>query len=120
MHPILQRTIEVDHHVPAKDHVGFVEGSVRDEVVLCEGDGLAQCGAEQGALAIGGVIIREGPLSPCMEVVRGVLLHLRQRKDARFGIAQHVFAQIRRVDPAALEQPFLLEEDRHRVGLLAR
>src|SRR5206468_12972298 len=36
MHAVLQRSVEVDHHVAADDHVELVERSIGDEVVLRE------------------------------------------------------------------------------------
>src|SRR5439155_27010777 len=37
-HALLQAALEVDHHVPANDHVVLVEGAVGREVVLREDD----------------------------------------------------------------------------------
>src|SRR6476660_520263 len=76
LHAVLQRLVEVDHHVPAEDHVELVERTIRDEVVLCEDDVLGERPAEPRAVVCGDVVLGELPLASRLDVVLGVLLHL--------------------------------------------
>ena len=50
VHAILQRLVEIDHHVAAEDHVELVEGPIGGQVVLREDDVLRERAAEPGAI----------------------------------------------------------------------
>src|SRR4029079_2177742 len=56
---ILQRLVEVDHHVAAEAHVGLVEPPVRREVVLREDDVLGERAREASAVVRGEVVTGE-------------------------------------------------------------
>src|SRR3989442_11904655 len=69
VHAILQRAVEIDHHVAADDHVELVERAVRDEVVLGEDDVLDQRALELCAVVLREVVLREGPCPAGLDVV---------------------------------------------------
>ena len=83
VHAVLQRAVEVDHHVPADDHVELVERAVRDEVVLGEDDVLDQRALELRAVVLREVVLRNGPRAAGPDVVLRVLAHLVEREHAR-------------------------------------
>ena len=82
VHPVLQRAVEVDHHVAADDHVELVEASVRDEVVLGEDDVLDERRSKTRAVVAREVVLGERPLAAGADVVLRVLAHLLEREDA--------------------------------------
>ena len=72
VHAVLQRAVEVDHHVAAEDHVELVERAVRDEVVLREDDvarracaGTARRRTSRGSTRRTPACRRRGCSSPC-------------------------------------------------------
>ena len=118
--PLLQRAVEVDHHVAAEDHVELVERAVRDEVVLCEDDVLDERALELRAVVLREVVLREGPRAAGADVVLGVLAHLVERENAGASPVDDRFVDIGGVDARTLVDVLFLQQDRERVHLLAR
>ena len=56
---LLERAVEVDHHVAAHDHVELVEAAVGDEVVLREDGVLDEPTVEDGAVVAREVVLGE-------------------------------------------------------------
>ena len=104
-HALLQRAVEVDHHVAADDHVELVEAAVGDEVVLREDDVLDEAPVEERAVVAREVVLGERARAARREVVLRVLLHLLERKDAEPRALEHGLVDVRRVDPRAVEEP---------------
>src|SRR5690349_19549812 len=120
LYAMLERPIEVDQHVPAEDDVEFTERLVGDQVVLREDDILGERRIEERPVVFRRVVLRERPGAARLDVILRVLLHAIERKDPAARMAKNNLVDVGGVDARAIEQAFLLEENGHRVHLLAR
>src|SRR6266446_7482226 len=68
VHVILERLVEVDHHVATDDHVELVEAAIHREVVLCEDDVLGERTREAHMVVRGDVVAREVALAAAADV----------------------------------------------------
>ena len=116
---VLQRTIEVDEHVPARHQLHLREDVVGREAVIGEDHVLAQAAVERHLAVGGGVVVgeRRGPARLLVGMAHG--RRAIDGVDARLGGAERGVVDVGRVEDGAVEEPFLGEEDRERVDLLA-
>ena len=107
---ILQVLVEIDHYIAAEDELDFGEDGVCAEVVLEEGDAVANTAVDDDVLAIGAVIIDEGFFASGLLVIGGVFLYAFNGEDAVFGDVECYGVNVGRIDDTAVQQAFFLQE----------
>jgi hypothetical protein len=111
LHPLLQRAIEIDHDVAAKDHLELVERAIAHQVVGREHHVGTQEWPHDGGVGIGGVVVGKTAQPAGCLIVAGVLLHHRERIDAIASLPEDARLQLRRVDARALVETRLVQQD---------
>lgn len=117
--PFLQLLVEVDHHVATADELGFGEHRVGSQAMVGEGDVFAQRAVEQGGVVGGRVVVGESALAAGRLVIGGVGAHVLERENAFPGFFQRLRVDVGRVNEAALQQAFFLQQDGERIHFLA-
>src|SRR5438045_3752610 len=113
MHPVLKRLLEIDHDVPAKNDVEFIEGRIPRQIVSREYDVVSQESAEDRAAVCRRVVILKRPGTACPDVVVLVLTDEAQREDALPRLPQNPVFDIGRVDSASIVQTLFVKENGH-------
>lgn len=115
---VLQGIAEVDQHIAAKDEMRLAEHDVGDEVVVEEGDVAPQPLVELDEIVAGAVVIAEGAFATGFEVVARPVACVARGVDAFAGRRQCGVVEVGGVDPRALVESLLFEQDRQRIDFL--
>ena len=119
-HPILQITLEVDHHVAAHDQHHLPEHFVRDDVVLRKHHVLAQRGIKPGRPVLLHRVVSQTPRPSGRVVVALAPGDGFRRVDSVPGPRQGIRVDVGGVDLGPIQQAGLLEQDGHRIHLFTR
>ena len=102
MNTVLQSPIEVYDDIAAKDDIEFVEASISSQIMRGEYDVCLQRTVQNGMVIAAGVVIGEAFLAAGFHIIITILRDAIHRINCRFGLPEHLFINVRGINPASL------------------